>query len=83
MKNKIINILKEIKERIVSPVFWLGVGSIIAIIFQTAGIKFEEMTSWEVLLDNIITIISNPYMVISILVAVFSFLNNPKNKKGF
>jgi hypothetical protein len=83
MKNKIKNILKEIKERIVSPVFWLGVGSIVSIIFQTAGIKFEEMTSWEVLLDNIITIISNPYMVISILVAVFSFLNNPKNQKGF
>ena len=77
------NILKEIQKRITSPVFWVGVGSIISIIVNTSGIKMEEMTSWSILFENILAVIKNPYIVISILIAIFAFLNNPTNKSGF
>lgn len=76
-------ILQEIKKRITSPVFWVGVASIVTLIFTTAGIEFENITSWKMLLDNIVMIIKNPYLVVSILIAIFSFLNNPTTKDKF
>jgi len=75
--------LKELKIRSLSPVFIASMFAVVAIIVNAAGIKFEEITSWGILLEDILMILKNPFLIGSIIVAVFGFLNNPTDKKKF
>lgn len=73
----------EILKRFKSPAVWAGIISIFTIIIQGAGIKVAEITSWSILLNEFIKIVSNPYILISIIVAIIVFLNNPTESKKF
>jgi len=79
-----MNIVKEIisaiPERLKSPIVWFG---LIAVVLSAAQISPENLTSWSILWANILATLSNPFLVGSILVAIFAFLNNPDNKDGF
>jgi hypothetical protein len=68
------------KERLKSPVVWAG---IIATIITVSGIDPSNMTEWGILGQNLLNIVKNPFLLISVSVAVFGFLNNPSDKKRF
>ncbi len=68
------------KDRLKSPVVWAGIG---AIVIAVSGINPENMTEWGILADNLVGIVENPFVLISSVVSVFAFLNNPKDKKHF
>ena len=53
-----------------------GIIAIIVIIFNTVGIPFESLNTWAALWDNILMILSNPFLLGSIGVAVFAFYND-------
>lgn len=73
-------ILNAIPKRLKSPIVWFG---LVAVILSAAQISPENLTSWGILWGNIVATLSNPFLVGSILVAVFAFLNDPSNKDGF
>ena len=57
-----------------------GIIALIGVIFTTAGIYLQSLTTWGALGDNIIMVISNPYLVGLIFVAILSFYNDTKSK---
>ena len=72
--------MKEIIKRLRSPVVWAG---LFAIVISVSGINPENMTEWGILADNVLDIFKNPFILISIVVSIFAFLNNPKDKEHF
>lgn len=80
---KIKEILKELVERVTSPAVIAGFISVITIIVSVSGIDFETITSWTDLFDNIKEVLMNPSLVIGIIIAIFSFFNNPTTKGKF
>jgi hypothetical protein len=72
--------MKKILERLKSPVVLLG---LLAIVISVSGISPENMTEWSILIDNIVGIFKNPFVLLSIIGSVFAFLNNPTDKEHF
>jgi hypothetical protein len=72
--------VKVILERLKSPVVLFG---LVAVLLSAAQISPENLTSWEVLGDNLIAFISNPFLVGTAIVSIYAFFNNPTNKDGF
>lgn len=63
MKNKLKNIY-----------FWIG---LIGVVFGSAGINFETLTSWKLLFEAILSILGNPVALMwAILGAVGVFVDN-------
>ena len=86
MKKIIDSLKKGFKEmigRITSPVVIAGFVSVITIIVSVSGIDFTTITSWTDLFNNIKEVLMNPSLVIGIIVAIFSFFNNPTTKNKF
>ena len=81
--DKLWNGVKTILARFKSPVVWAGIIAIITIIFNTAGYEISDLTSWAMVGDIFEKILSNPATIISILVAIFAYLNNASDKKNF
>jgi len=79
MKEKILMILK----RFDSKGTWIGIASIIVLIFSTAGVDINTITSWSLLGKTILDIISNPATIFAIVGAIFAFLNNPTDKENW
>lgn len=68
----------NLKCRLKNPVFIAQVGlSILTPIIGYAGIKFEDITSWPLLGEMLLQAISNPYVVVLILVSVWNAINDP------
>jgi hypothetical protein len=67
------------KQKLTSVPVWLGVLSVLII---SSGIDPSQMVTWQILGQNIISFLSNPFMFFSACVAIYSFWNNPNNKKG-
>ncbi len=57
-----------------------GIIALIGVIFTTAGIDLQSLNTWEALGDNIIMVISNPFLLGSIGIAIFAFYNDAKSK---
>jgi len=72
--------IKTILERFKSPVVWIGLG---ATLLSAAQISPANMTSWPILWDNIVATVSNPFLFVGALIAVFAFINNPETKDKF
>jgi len=72
--------VKVILERLKSPVVVFG---LIAVVLSAAQISPSNLTSWEILGDNLLAFVSNPFLVGTALVSIYAFLNNPTNKDGF
>lgn len=72
--------LDMIPERLKSPVVWFG---IIATVLVAAKISPENLTSWDILWNNLVASALNPFIVGSVIVQVYSYLNNPTDKAKF
>lgn len=62
------------KVRIKNPYFWLG---LIAVILAAIGVSPESLTSWPILYAQIRTLLSNPFAVGCVIVAVLGYINDP------
>lgn len=54
--------------------FWLG---IVGVVFSAAGIDFNTLTNWKLLLESIISILNNPVAIFSVVVAVTGVFVDP------
>lgn len=70
----------ELKKRLKSIPVWLG---IFATIIAVSGISPSNMTDWGILIGNIIDIFKNPFILFSILLSIYAYLNNPTDKGAF
>lgn len=56
-----------------NPIFWT---SLIAILFASAGVDFNTLTSWKLLLDALLSIFSNPVAITSVIIALVGVFND-------
>lgn len=62
------------KVRIKNPYFWLG---LVAVILAAVGVSPESLTSWSILYAQIRALLSNPFAVSCVIVAVLGYINDP------
>lgn len=67
----------NLKLRVKNPYFWFGLAGII---FATIGVKPEMFTSWDILVNKIIEVFSNPFVLGSVVVAIVGVINDPTTK---
>ena len=60
-----------------SPLFWL---SLLSIVLAAAGIDFESMTSWRLLLTALLDILRNPVALVTCCIAVMGVWNDNGTK---
>lgn len=65
------------KEKIKNPYFWL---SCIALIFSASGVDFNELTSWALLGDALLSILNNPVSVVAVITAFLGIWNDNSTK---
>ena len=56
-----------------NPMFWL---SIVGLLFASAGIDFQTLTSWQLLAEALLSILNNPVSVVAVLTALVGIWNN-------
>lgn len=61
-------------NRFKNPYFWIG---LIGIMFSAAGIDLKTLTSWDILLTNILNILNNPFLLISVIMAITGVFIDP------
>ena len=86
MKDFLAKIWKGIKvviARFKSPVVWAGIFAVVTLIFQVAKVDPSQITSWKLLWEFLGTVLSNPYTIGSIIIAIFAFINNADSQKNF
>lgn len=64
----------NIKVRIKNPWFWVGLAGVI---LTAMGVSPETLTSWIALKDAFLSLIQNPYMIGSVLVAILGVFVDP------
>lgn len=65
------------KKRFKNPYFWLGLGGVI---FSSAGVDFNTLTSWNLLGDALLNILANPVAVVAIAAAITGVFVDPSTK---
>lgn len=60
-----------------NPYFWL---SVLALIFSASGIDFNTLTSWKLLGEALLSIISNPVSVVAVITALLGIWNDNSTK---
>ena len=65
------------KEKLKNPYFWL---SVFALLFSAAGVDFNQLTSWQLLLDALLGILANPVSVIGVITAFLGIWNDNSTK---
>ena len=56
-----------------NPYFWL---SIVGLLFASAGIDFNTLTSWQLLAEALLSILNKPVSVVAVLTALVGIWNN-------
>ena len=64
-------------DKFKNPYFWL---SSFALIFSAAGVDFNQLTSWSLLLKSFMDILSNPVSIIAIITAFLGIWNDNSSK---
>lgn len=64
----------DIKARMKNPWFWAGILSVICV---AVGANPESFTTWQAVWDQIINIVSNPFMLIVVILAVLGEFVDP------
>ena len=64
----------NIKERFQNPYFILG---LLGVIFSSAGIDVETLTNWNLLLESVLNILKNPFLLSSVILAVTGVFVDP------
>lgn len=65
------------RDKIRNPYFWLG---IVGIIFSSAGVDFNELTSWQILFEQIVNILNNPVALFGVISALIGVYNDNSTK---
>ena len=65
------------KDKLKNPWFWLG---IISIIFASAGIDFNSLTSWQLFGHALTSIIQNPVALMAVIGGVLGVFNDNSSK---
>ena len=60
-----------------NPMFYIG---LIAIIFASAGIDFQTLTSWQLLGEALMSILNNPVSVVAVITALVGIWNDNGTK---
>lgn len=60
-----------------NPYFWL---SIVSLIFASAGIEFNTLTSWDLFGQALLSILNNPVSIMAVLGALIGIWNNNDTK---
>ena len=64
-------------EKFKNPFFWL---SVFALIFSSAGIDFQTLTSWQLLIRALVDILLNPVAIVAIITAFLGIWNDNSTK---
>lgn len=56
-----------------NPWFWLG---LISIIFASAGVDFQTLTSWQLLGEALLSILQNPVAVMAVIGGILGVFND-------
>ena len=64
-------------EKLKNPYFWL---SVFALIFSAAGIDFQTLTSWQLLVQALVDILMNPVAIVAIITAFLGIWNDNSTK---
>lgn len=54
--------------------FWIG---IIGVVLTAAGIDPTTLTSWDILFNNLVAVVKNPYMLVTITMAIVGVFTDP------
>ena len=65
------------KDKLKNPWFWLG---IISIIFASAGVDFNSLTSWQLFGHALMSIIQNPVALMAVIGGVLGVFNDNSTK---
>ena len=65
------------KDKIRNPWFWLG---IISVIFASAGVDFNSLTSWPLLGQALLSIFQNPVALIAVIGGILGVFNDNSSK---
>jgi len=60
-----------------NPIFWV---SLVSLVLASAGVDFETLTSWPLLLDALLSILKNPVSVVMCLVTAYGIFNDNSTK---
>ena len=66
------------KVRIKNPWFWVGLGGVI---LTAMGVDAETFTSWSAVKDALLALVSNPYMLGGVILAVLGVFVDPTTAK--
>lgn len=69
----------NMKDRLKNPYFIIG---LIGVVFSAAGIDFESLTNWSILWQNVLSILNNPFLLVSVITALIGVFVDPTTK-GF
>ena len=64
----------NLKVRVKNPWFWVG---LVGVILTAMGINAETLTSWQAVYDALLALVSNPFMLGSVFVAVLGVFVDP------
>lgn len=62
------------KVRIKNPWFWIG---LLGVILTAMGVSPEMFTSWDAVIQAVVRLVSNPFMLGSVIVAVIGIFVDP------
>ena len=63
--------------RLKNPWFWVG---LVGVILTAMGVNLEMLTSWQAVADSFKDLVSNPYMIGSVTLAVLGVFVDPTTK---
>lgn len=64
----------NLKVRIKNPWFWVG---LVGVLFTAMGVEPAMLTSWGILWDNIVDLVSNPFLLGSVFIAILGVFVDP------
>lgn len=69
------------KTRFKNPLFWVQIVlAVLTPIFAYNGLAGEDITSWKILADNLLSAVQNPYVLSLVAISVFNTIQNPTTK---
>lgn len=60
--------------RFKNPYFWIG---LIAVLLAAIGVNPESITSWDILANQIMELLQNPFAIGCVIVAIIGYVNDP------
>lgn len=65
------------KDRFKNPWFWVG---LVGVVLTATGMKADMFTSWGVLVQAVLDVLKNPYLLATALLAVLGVFVEPTTK---